>query len=131
VTASLDHDVRTWDAATGRPLQFVRAHFGRVADADFSPDGRWIVTAGPGKAGLIDAETGQLVMFLQGHTGPLTSASFAADGKRILTSGEDGTVRTWTCDLCGGVDELVDLASRRLALTHRTLTPAERAAYVP
>jgi hypothetical protein len=37
----------------------------------------------------------------------------------------------WTCDICGGEDELVHLANRRLAGTHRTLTAAERAAYVP
>jgi WD40 repeat protein len=131
VTASLDHDVRVWDATTGGSLKLIRAHFGRVADADFSPDGRWIVTAGPGKAGLFDSNTGLFVLFLQGHEGPLTSASFDADGRRILTSGEDGTVRMWTCDICGGVDELVRLANQRLAATRRTLTAAERADYVP
>ena len=55
-----------------RPL---RAHFAIVSDASFSPDGRWIVTAGPGTAGLFDAASGELVFFLHDHEGILTSAA--------------------------------------------------------
>jgi hypothetical protein len=33
-------------------------------------------------------------------------------------------------DLCGGLDELLALARRQLAATHRTLKPAERRRYL-
>ena len=48
----------------------------------------------------------------------------------IVTGGEDGTVRTYGCQLCGRLDELVELAERRLAATRRELTPGERERYL-
>jgi WD40 repeat protein len=89
------------------------------------------VTAGPGKAGLWDARSGSLLFFLQGHTAALTSASFAPDDRTIVTSSVDGTVRSYVCEVCAGVPGLVRLADRRLAQTHRQLTPAELRALVP
>ena len=53
VAAGRDHDVIAWDVAAGAggvPDQ--EAQFGSVADARFSPDGRWLITAGPKSAGL-------------------------------------------------------------------------------
>ena len=44
----------------------------------------------------------------------LTSATFDPAGRRILTASVDGTVRTYACELCGGLDTLVPLAERRL-----------------
>ena len=43
-----------------------------------------------------------------------------------MTGGVDGTVRTYVCEICGGVDDLLALAESRLAATHRELTPEER-----
>jgi len=39
-------------------------------------------------------------------------------------------VRTYRCDLCGGLDELLALTRRELARTHRALTPGERRRYL-
>ena len=44
-TASRDHDARIWDVATGEPFGRLQ-HNSAVHDAQFSPDGRWLVTAG-------------------------------------------------------------------------------------
>ena len=79
VTASMDHDARIWDLATDTSIRTLSRHLGKVSDAGFSPDGRWVVTAGPGKAGLWDARSGSLLFFLQGHTRALT--------ERIVRSG--------------------------------------------
>jgi WD40 repeat protein len=128
VTASRDHHVRVWDVASRRMIRLLSAHFGSVADAGFSPDGRWIVTAGPGKAGLFDLENGELLSFLQRHHGPLTSASFAGDGRTIVTSGSDGSVRVYRCDVCAPQAGLMRLADTRLAATGRTVTKPELAA---
>ena len=131
VTGSRDWTARIWDARTGALLHTLRGHFGPVTDASFSPDGRWVVTAGPSTAGLWAAGTGQFLLFLRGHQGPLTSASFDPAGDTIVTSGVDGTVRTYRCDICRNGLALIDIASRRLALTGRMLTPAEKAEFSP
>ena len=125
VSTSRDHDGRVWDVETGELLRVLRGHFALVADAAFSPDGRWIVTAGPTTAGLWNIRTGKL-LYLTGHRRLLTSVSFDAKGERILTSSRDGTIRLYTCEICGSPAQLVARAEARLAQTGRELTPAER-----
>jgi WD40 repeat protein len=138
VTASDDHDARIWSVTTGKLLRLLRGHFNAVQSASFSPDGHWVVTGGPFTAGLWRTSTGRLFSitglnndpFLRGHTMPLTSATFSPDGRRILTSSLDGTVRVFTCDVCGGLRDLLALADARLARIAGTLTPAERRRYL-
>jgi WD40 repeat protein len=129
VTASADHDARIWDARSGAMVQVLLGHFATVSDARFSPDGRWVVTAGPETAGLWSAKNGRLIYLLRGHEGKLLSVAFSSDGRRIVTGGLDGTVRLYRCTICGGVDELVDLASARLEQTGRVPTDGERRRY--
>ena len=128
VSTSWDHDGRVWDVETGES-RVLRGHFALVTDAAFSPDGRWILTAGPTTAGLWNARTGKL-LYLRGHRRLLTSVSFDANGERILTSSRDGTVRHFVCEICGSSDQLVARAEARLARTGRELTPAERARFL-
>jgi WD40 repeat protein len=89
------------------------------------------VTAGPVTAGLWQVSDGRLLLYLRGHTQPLTSASFSPDGRRILTSSRDGTVRTYLCELCGGIDDLQRLANERMAGLSRGLTQIQRRRYLP
>ena len=117
VSGSLDADARMWEVASGRMLHRLHAHFGLVRSAEFSPDGRWIVTAGPVTAGLWSAATGEFLIFLRGHKRALRTAVFAPDSRTVLTSGDDGTVRTYACSVCGTRPELIRLAERRLAQT--------------
>ena len=130
VTASRDHEVRLCDVETGQLLRVLQGHFGVVNDARFSPDGRWIATAGPRTAGLWDADSGRLVVLLRGHTGFLTSVGSDPTSRVLVTGGVDGTVRTYACTFCGGIDELEQLARDRLAATGRSLTEAERERYL-
>jgi len=126
VTASRDHTARVWRAVNGSLLRTLRGHFATVGDASFSPDARWVVTAGPGTAGLFRVADGRLVFLLSGHEGILTGAMFDPTGRRIVTSGVDGTVRTYDCEICRSGARLVDEARRRLEATGRVLTSAER-----
>jgi WD40 repeat protein len=129
VTASSDGTARIWDARTGELLHILRGHFGVVTDASFSPDGQWIVTAGPSTAALWTAATGERLFYLRGHAGRLTSASFDPTGTILLTSGLDGTVRTYPCDVCKSGPALLAAARARLAATGRALSPTERRAF--
>jgi hypothetical protein len=124
LTTSEDGDAMIWDAESGDRLHRLRGHFKTVSDAGFSPDGRWVVTAGPFSAGLWRSDENSIHTFIRNTDQPLR-ARFT-DDHRIVTVAGDGTVRAWFCGICGGLDELVSLAERRLAQTGRTLTAEER-----
>jgi WD40 repeat protein len=114
VTTSSDHDARLSRVETGRQVWRL-THSAIVSDADFSADGRWVVIAGPGYAGIVDAKTGERILLLNGKDSILTAAAFSPTGWRIATGGKSGAVRTYDCRVCGGVDELVKLGMERLA----------------
>jgi WD40 repeat protein len=116
-TSSNDSDGRLWNVTTGRGVHRLVAHFGPVAGVAFSPNGRWVATAGPTSAGLWPVTTGRLLFYLRGQTQPLTSVSFSPDGHTILTSSQDGTVETFSCEVCGELDSLMRVAEQRLART--------------
>ena len=99
-------------------------HFDVVNDASFSPDGRWVVTAGPVSAGLWRSNASSIRTYLRKTDRP-TAAAFDGD-TRIVTVARDGKVREWVCDYCGTLDELIATARARLARIGRTLTPEER-----
>jgi WD40 repeat protein len=137
VTASRDRDAILWDVASGKALRVLRVHFGPVSDARFSPDGRWIVTAGPRAVGLWKASTGELVRLLSGPPGrfperalELTAVSFTPDSRAIVARSAGGVVTRYDCRVCEGLDGLLALAEERLAGTGRELTPEERELYL-
>ncbi|MBI1313961.1 protein kinase [bacterium] len=74
---------------------------GIVASANYSPDGKRIVTGSwDGSARVWDTDTGADVLKLagdDGHTGVVNSAVFSPDptGSRILTASDDGTAKVW------------------------------------
>jgi WD40 repeat protein len=67
-----------------------------VRSAEFSPDGKRIVTASSDKTARVwDAQTGQPLTEPLTHEGTLKSARFSPDGKRIITDFFDGTAHMW------------------------------------
>jgi len=124
VTASEDGTARIWNVKTGVSEAPLVGQFGIVNDASFSPDGRWVVTAGPFSAGLWRSSESSIHTYLRNTDRP-TAARFLSD-TRIATMAHDGKTREWTCDYCGTLDELIHVAKARLAQTGRTFTPEER-----
>jgi WD40 repeat protein len=129
-TASQDGDAQLWDVSTGASLHVLRGHFNPVYSIAFDPSGRWIVTGSQRTAGLWPMSSGLLRQYLRGHELPVVSVEFASTSWRILTASQDGTVRTWTCETCGEIPELLALATERLERAGRQLTLDERERYV-
>jgi WD40 repeat protein len=104
--------------AARRPIQ---AHIGRLVQAVFSPDGKWLATTGGADETLKiwEVETWELRHELRAHVGGACSVAFSRDGKRLATGGEDAVVRIWDCNdghpterlaLCGHGDTVYSVA---------------------
>jgi WD40 repeat protein len=146
VTSSDDSTARIWDAHTGDEVLDAAGcqRFGtfscftlgvsaarvaeldeperlRLTDAEFTPDGERVLTAGwDGTVQLNDSTTGEHITALTGHDGPIWHASFSDDASRVVTAGQDGTARIWDT---GTGDELVVLTGHRGLVSDATFTP--------
>jgi hypothetical protein len=91
-------DARLISIETGEPQLTFSPH-GIVASANFSPDGRRIVTGSwDYSARIWDAETSSDLLKLagpDGHTGFVNSAVFSPDGAFVLTASDDRTAKVW------------------------------------
>lgn len=116
VTASAGpHDnVFLWDVRTRSRIAVLIGHGSTVSAASFSPDGRWIATAGPIAVAIWRTGSADPLFYLRGHTGLITDAEWAPAGYRIATVARDGTLRTYTCEVCVPIEGLMTLARQRL-----------------
>jgi len=97
VTASDDGTIRTWDVASGRPLQKIE-HDYWVRALDLSPNGKWIASSSlDDTVRLWDASTGEELLKLPGHgrSGGKRAVAFLAKGTRLATWGGDMNLRIW------------------------------------
>ncbi|MFF2183745.1 WD40 repeat domain-containing protein [Streptomyces sp. NPDC058155] len=91
--ATTDKEIRLWDPATGRLLRSLRGHTDIAWGAAFSPDGRWLATAGhDGTVRMWDPETGRAHAYYVDHDGPVWGVAFSPDGRLLASAGHDGTV---------------------------------------
>jgi WD40 repeat protein len=65
-------------------------HTGAVRAAQFSPDGKRVVTASvDASARIFDAVTGRSLLTLTGHAADVNGAAFSPDGSRVVTASTD------------------------------------------
>jgi WD40 repeat protein len=97
-TASLDHTIRLWDAATGRPRgKPLDGHTDGVLAVAFGPNGKILASASQDKTvQLWNTATGAPIGEpLEGHRAAVTDVAFSPDGKLLASASEDKTVRLW------------------------------------
>jgi hypothetical protein len=83
------------DLATGRVRAALPAP-GRNYAAAFSPDGRRLVTGGPGGSiRLSDLPSGREVATVPAHRGALRGLAFSPDGRTLASGGEDADIHLW------------------------------------
>jgi WD40 repeat protein/tetratricopeptide (TPR) repeat protein len=91
---------QVWEVATGRAVTPPLQHAGNLEWAQFSPDGKRVLTAGAGAGGKgaarqWDAATGKEILPALTHDVWLPHAAYSPDGQRIVTAGADRTARLW------------------------------------
>ena len=78
-----------WDASTGRPLHTLKAHTQLINDAEYSPNGRELVTVSSDHTGRIwDARSGRRQRVLVGHFFAVNTGGFSPDGHWIVTTSQ-------------------------------------------
>jgi WD40 repeat protein len=117
-----------WNIPSGRERFTAKAAVGAILDVAFSPDGRWIATAGNREAVLWDVITGREVVRLRGPEDWVSAVAFNPDGRQIAIASSDRTIWVYEAatgrrllTLFGHEDRVTDVAyspdGRRIAST--------------
>ena len=92
-----------WDSAERPPThqrdRFEPPDFRRMPSRRCGSNGNRVLTAGPGRAGIVwDADSRKELARLGGHFGEVRAVAASPDGNRLATGGADGLVRIWDAE---------------------------------
>jgi len=89
-------DLFVHNATTGRLLHHIAGHNGQITSATFSPDSKYLATAGTDQTVRIwDLENGKQRRIFRGHSQTVNCVAFHPNGRHLASAGIDGTVRVW------------------------------------
>lgn len=95
-TAGLAGTAELRDAATGALQRTFGGHRDLLHDAELSPDGTLLATAGYDRVIRIhDAATGALLRSIDVHTGPVFDLAWHPSGRLLASASADETVKLW------------------------------------
>ncbi len=87
---------RLWDANTGKLLHGPLEHKALITSAEFSADGKWLLTASQDNTARIwDVVTGKSTSSSFKHDDWVNGASFSPDSKFVVTASQDKVARVW------------------------------------
>jgi WD40 repeat protein len=96
LTSSDDSTAKLWDINSGKIIQNLIGHKGKIHSALFSPDEKHILTASSDSTvKLWNIENEGKYITLNGHSDIINSAQFSSDGKFIVTSSDDNIAMVW------------------------------------
>jgi WD40 repeat protein/transcriptional regulator with XRE-family HTH domain len=103
-----DGSIRLWSAhRSNHPLskpsssinpspRILQGHTDWVWDIAFSPDGRWLASAGrDGSLRVWSIQDGQCIHRLDGHKLDILALAISVDNQWLVSAGQDNTVRLW------------------------------------
>jgi WD40 repeat protein len=85
-----------WDVATAAVRHELKGHRGLVTGVAYSPDARYLATAGAdGTLRIWDTGSGQERRTVPGNGTALTCVAYSPDGHLVAASGEDQAIHLW------------------------------------
>ncbi len=96
-----------WNIKTGKKIREFSGHRDVLYDAEISPDGKRLATAGYDRAIVIwDLESGKKLRTIKVHNGAIFDLAFSPDGKVLASASADETVKLWQVESGKRLDTL-------------------------
>jgi WD40 repeat protein/tRNA A-37 threonylcarbamoyl transferase component Bud32 len=85
-----------WERQRQLHLAPLRGHRWQVNGVAFSPEGKYLASAGADQSVKVwDLSDGRVIRSLEGHTGVVYAVAYSPDGRLLASAGADHTVRLW------------------------------------
>jgi toxoflavin biosynthesis protein ToxC len=106
VTSSSDYSARLWSVPDMRLLAVMNHHRDDVEMSTFHPRLELIATASRDHDVRVFDFSGRLLTCLSGHTADVLSVEWVDGGTDLITSSDDGTVKRWSMQTNGLVEDI-------------------------
>lgn len=124
VVASGTSGARVVDTLTGTEVISTMAGSSPIVSATYSPDGEWIVTGQlDGSTRVWNAHNGAFLAELRMQARAVNSVDVLGD--RIIAGSTDGTAKIFACEICGKIEDVVEMARAQADLFEPEMTQPE------